>query len=206
MAGFDAQTGDLTHLENTLNAGPSVQRLAALQRVANGAAPVQRAEEEELQGKFIQRMEEEELQGKFIQKMDEEELQGKFAGNPSGATVQAKSDGDSGGLPGDLKAGIENLSGMSMDGVTVHRNSSKPAAVQAHAYAQGSDIHLAPGQDQHLAHEAWHVVQQAEGRAKPTMQAKGVAINDDAGLEREADVMGAKAQALGSSLTSASEG
>ena len=27
------------------------------------------------------------------------------------------------------------------------------------AYAQGSDIHLAPGQEQHLPHEAWHVVQ-----------------------------------------------
>jgi hypothetical protein len=37
------------------------------------------------------------------------------------------------------------------------------------------------------------VVQQKPGRVKPTLQMKGVAINDDAGLEREADAMGAAA-------------
>ena len=98
------------------------------------------------------------------------------------------------GLPDQLKAGIENLSGQSMDNVKVHYNSSKPAQLQAHAYAQGTDIHLAPGQEKHLPHEAWHVVQQKEGRVKPTMQLHDqVNINDDAGLEKEADVMGAKA-------------
>src|SRR5689334_18016489 len=49
------------------------------------------------------------------------------------------------GLPDSLKAGIESLSGMSMDHVKVHYNSSQPAQLQALAYAQGSDIHLAPG-------------------------------------------------------------
>ena len=100
------------------------------------------------------------------------------------------------GLPDALKSGIENLSGMSMDHVRVHRNSAKPAQLQAHAYAQGSDIHLGPGQERHLPHEAWHVVQQAQGRVKPTMQMKGIGVNDDAGLEQEADVMGAKAAQL----------
>ncbi|WP_460527831.1 eCIS core domain-containing protein [Chitinimonas naiadis] len=100
------------------------------------------------------------------------------------------------GLPAQLKTGIESLSGMNMDHVNVHYNSAKPAQLNAHAYAQGSDIHLAPGQEQHLPHEAWHVVQQAQGRVKPTVQMKGgVPINDDAGLEHEADVMGAKALA-----------
>ena len=74
------------------------------------------------------------------------------------------------GLPDDLKSGIENLSGHSMDDVNVHRNSDKPQQVQAHAYAQGTDIHLGPGQEKHLPHEAWHVVQQKQGRVKPTMQ------------------------------------
>lgn len=97
------------------------------------------------------------------------------------------------GLPDTLKSGIEGLSGMSMGHVRVHRNSAKPAQLQAHAYAQGSDIHLGPGQEQHLPHEAWHVVQQAQGRVKPTTQLKGIGVNDDAGLEAEADVMGAKA-------------
>jgi len=98
------------------------------------------------------------------------------------------------GLPDNLKSGIENISGHSMDDVKVHYNSEKPAQLNAHAYAQGTDIHVASGQEKHLPHEAWHVVQQKQGRVKPTMQMKGkVNINDDAGLEKEADVMGAKA-------------
>jgi hypothetical protein len=99
-----------------------------------------------------------------------------------------------GGLPQGLRQGIESLSGLDMSGVRVHRNSSKPAALQAHAYAQGQDIHLGPGQEKHLPHEAWHVVQQAQGRVRPTVQMHaGVRINDDAGLEREADLMGRNA-------------
>jgi hypothetical protein len=98
------------------------------------------------------------------------------------------------GLPDNLKSGMENLSGFSLDDVKVHRNSDKPAQLQAHAYAQGSDIHLASGQEKHLPHEAWHVVQQKQGRVKPAMQMKGkVNVNDDQDLEREADVMGMKA-------------
>ena len=76
------------------------------------------------------------------------------------------------GLPDQLKSGIEQLSGIAMDDVTVHRNSSKPAQLHAHAYAQGTNIHLAPGQEKHLAHEAWHVVQQKQGRVKSTLQMK----------------------------------
>ena len=98
------------------------------------------------------------------------------------------------GLPDNLKTGMENLSGMSLDDVNVHRNSDKPAQLQAHAYAQGTNIHLGPGQEKHLPHEAWHVVQQKQGRVQPTMQMKGmVNVNDDAGLEKEADKMGEKA-------------
>ncbi len=98
------------------------------------------------------------------------------------------------GLPDNLKSGIENLSGHSMDDVKVHYNSDKPAQLNAHAYAQGTDIHVASGQEKHLAHEAWHVIQQKQGRVKPTLQMKGkVNVNDDKGLEKEADVMGAKA-------------
>ncbi|UII25819.1 DUF4157 domain-containing protein [Fulvivirga maritima] len=73
------------------------------------------------------------------------------------------------GLPDNLKSGIESLSGHSLDDVKVHYNSGKPAQLNAHAYAQGTDIHLASGQERHLPHEAWHVVQQKQGRVKPTM-------------------------------------
>ena len=98
---------------------------------------------------------------------------------------------DSLSLPDNVKQGVESLSGISMDDVKVHYNSAKPAQLNAHAYAQGTDIHIASGQEKHLPHEAWHVVQQKQGRVQPTTMMKAkVPINDDQGLEKEADVMG----------------
>jgi hypothetical protein len=98
------------------------------------------------------------------------------------------------GLPDALKAGVEALSGLAMDDVRVHRNSSAPATLGALAYTQGSDIHVGPGQERHLPHEAWHVVQQKQGRVAATLQMKsGLALNDDPALEREADAMGTRA-------------
>jgi hypothetical protein len=102
------------------------------------------------------------------------------------------------GIPDGLKAGMESVSGMSLNDVTVHRNSDKPAQLQAHAYAQGTDVHLAPGQEKHLPHELGHVVQQKQGRVAPTVQLKGeVPVNDSPSLEKEADSLGAKAKSLG---------
>ncbi|MCF6258471.1 MAG: DUF4157 domain-containing protein [Gammaproteobacteria bacterium] len=137
---------------------------------------------------------EELIQGKFesVQRVEDEELlQGKFSAEP----VQQKSEAipNNTGLPDNLKTGIENLSGYSMDDVKVHYNSDKPPQLQAHAYAQGSDIHIASGQEKHLPHEAWHVVQQKQGRVQPTSQAGDTTINDDKALENEADVMGSRA-------------
>lgn len=100
------------------------------------------------------------------------------------------------GLPDELKAGIEGLSGISMGDTKVHFNSEKPAEVNAHAFAQGSDIHVAPGQEKHLPHEAWHVVQQKQGRVQPTTNVGGKLVNDDQTLETEADVMGDKAMQM----------
>jgi hypothetical protein len=163
-------------------------------------------EEDLLQGKLdtAQRKgldEEELLQGRFEaaqrQAPGEEELQMKSASAPSGSAHDSAPAVNNTGLPDNLKSGIESLSGMSMDGVKVHYNSPQPAQLNALAYAQGSDIHVAPGQERHLPHEAWHVVQQAQGRVEPTMQMKdGVPINDDTALEQEADAMGAKALKL----------
>lgn len=106
------------------------------------------------------------------------------------------------GLPDQLKSGVESLSGFSMDDVKVHYNSPKPAQLQAHAYAQGTDIHLGAGQEKHLPHEAWHVVQQKQGRVNATAQLKeAVYVNDDTLLESEADHMGSKAMLMYQSST-----
>ena len=171
-AAAPAALDSLSRLQQLANASPQVAQLRRLQALADGRfAPVAQLaggpEEEEL------------VQGKFATA----ELQPQQAPRINNT-----------GLPDQLKSGIESLSGLSMDHVRVHYNSAQPAQLNALAYAQGRDIHLAPGQERHLPHEAWHVVQQAQGRVRPTLQLKdGVQVNDDVGLEREADVMGIKA-------------
>ena len=163
------------------------------------AEPVQRLEDEDemLQGTFenpVQREEDEAelLQGKFEQpaqrlgdEEDDELMQGKFE------TPEQKRNET--GMSDNLKAGIEDLSGFAMDDVRVHYNSPEPATVQALAYTQGTDIYVAPGQEPHLPHEAWHVAQQMAGRVEPTTEVSGLPVNDCIELEHEADVMGARA-------------
>lgn len=97
------------------------------------------------------------------------------------------------GMPDQLKNGLEQLSGYDMSDVKVHYNSFKPAQFQALAFTQGTDVYVGPGQEKHLAHEAWHVVQQKQGRVAPTGTINGTAVNDNVSLEQEADTMGDKA-------------
>ena len=110
-----------------------------------------------------------------------------------GEAAQKKEEPNRTGMPDGLKAGIESMSGVDMSDVRVRTNSAQPKQVGALAYAQGKDIHVAPGQDKHLPHEAWHIVQQRQGRVQPTTTVGNVPVNDDASLEKEADVMGERA-------------
>lgn len=97
-------------------------------------------------------------------------------------------------LPEALRNKFEEISGISLSDVKVHENSDKPQQLGAHAFTQGNEIHLAPGQEEHLPHEGWHAVQQKQGRVQPTLQMKpNEALNDDDQLEKEADVMGREA-------------
>jgi hypothetical protein len=108
--------------------------------------------------------------------------------------------GSGGPLPDDVRAKMEGAFGTDFSQVRVHEG-AHVERVGARAYTQGSDIHFAPGQyhpgssagQELLGHELTHVVQQGQGRVAATRQAKGVHINDDPGLEREADEMGARA-------------
>lgn len=112
-----------------------------------------------------------------------------------------------GALPDALKSGVEQISGVPMRDVRVHYNSAKPAELQAHAFARGTDIHLAPGQERHLPHEAWHIVQQAQGKVQPTASVKdGIPMNADPSLEHEADVMGRRAHQMINATASSSVG
>ncbi|WP_438031071.1 eCIS core domain-containing protein [Sorangium sp. So ce233] len=143
-------------------------------------------------------------------------------GAPGGSAIQAKAAGpgvgtgsgpgrgvNSTGIPSPVKAKMEAAFGADFSGVRVHPSSSRAVALGALAYTQGSEIHVAPGQwapetrqgQELLGHELAHVVQQREGRVQATAQYKGVALNDEAGLEAEADAMGARA-AQGASAAS----
>ncbi|MCP4366860.1 MAG: DUF4157 domain-containing protein [Deltaproteobacteria bacterium] len=178
----------------------------------------EKEEEEPIQAKSISRdeailqrqevpEEEEEVQTKpsFQRQTEEEEeevVQGKFTPSETPAQLQGEGGGveNRTGMPNSLRTGLETLSGMDLSGIRVHSNSSKPAQLNALAYTQGQDIHVGPGQEKHLPHEGWHAVQQMQGRVKPTMQVKGVSINDEKGLEAEADNFGKKA-VLGETLS-----
>ena len=150
---------------------------------------------------IVQRMGDEDdelLQGKFVVQREEEDdelLQGKFE-QPAQRQIENRT-----GIPDDVIQNMEDSFGADFSSVRVHPESSKAPEVGALAYTQGTDIHFAPGQfrpdtscgQQLLGHELAHVVQQAEGRVQPTTEIGGIAVNDDAGLEHEADVLGAKA-------------
>jgi hypothetical protein len=116
-----------------------------------------------------------------------------FADIPLFPQVQAKPEPNRTGMPDRLKAGIETLSGIDMSDVRVHANSDKPARLNALAFTQGNHIYMGPGQERHLAHEAWHAVQQKQGRVRATGEMKGLGINNNSSLEHEAGMIGAKA-------------
>ena len=100
-------------------------------------------------------------------------------------------------MPPRVRLGVEALSGLSMGDVRVHYGSSKPRRFGAHAFAEGRDIHLGPGHDGELAHEAWHVVQQKRGEVAPQLSLRDHAANVDSASEAEADRMGALAARRG---------
>lgn len=126
------------------------------------------------------------IQGAPMQCFSKEDFHSK--GQPVTQRVE-----NSTGIPDKLKSGMESLSGMDLSDVKVHYNSSKPASVQAHAFAQGSNIHIASGQERHLGHELGHVVQQRQGRVQPTTTVAGMAVNDNPALKSEATKMGEQA-------------
>ncbi len=91
------------------------------------------------------------------------------------------------GIPIQTKRRFEEMSGYSFDDVRIHYFSDKPARFKALAFTQGNEVHIAPGQERYLEHELGHVVQQKEGRVRPTSYIGNMPVNDDAALEQEAD-------------------
>jgi hypothetical protein len=159
-AAAPAPLDSLSRLQQLADASPQVAQLRRLQALADGrCAPV---------AQLAGGPEEEEL------------IQGKFASAELQPQLQQAPRADNTGLPDQLKSGIESLSGLSLDVERVHFNSSQPAQLNA----QGSDIHLAQGQERHFLHETWHIAQQAQGRMQPKFQMlDGEAVKDDTQLD-----------------------
>lgn len=129
---------------------------------------------------------------------DLQPLQGQ--GEPSGHGELVVPSGGGRALPSEVQAKMERAFGADFSSVRIHEG-PHVAALGALAYTQGADVHFAPGQyaphtekgQELLGHELAHTLQQAQGRVAATGQAKGLPINADASLEREADEQGARA-------------
>ena len=104
-------------------------------------------------------------------------------------------------IPKDVQSKMEGSFGTDFSGVNIHQNSEQATNIGALAHTQGDDVCFAPAQynpnsqkgQELLGHELTHVVQQRQGRGKPTKQGKGMSVNDSPSLEQEADVMGRRA-------------
>ena len=102
-------------------------------------------------------------------------------------------------IPEEVQAKMENSFGQDFSNVNIHADSDQAKNIGAQAYAQGNNIHFAPGQynpgsksgQELLGHELTHVVQQSQGKVQPgEVHGKGLNINNDPTLEKEADEMG----------------
>jgi len=128
-------------------------------------------------------------------------LPGSHDPRPSATAETLRAMNAAGGRP--LEPGVrqrmEASFGEPLGDVRIHQGGAA-AAIGATAFTHGNQIHFAPGSyDPHgakgralLGHELTHVIQQRAGRVA-VPQGKALPINDDAGLEREADVLGEKA-------------
>jgi hypothetical protein len=122
------------------------------------------------------------------------------AGKGNDRPVQQKSSPSA--MPEEVQSKMEGAFGQDFSDVSIHANSQVSKEAGALAHTQGNEVHFAPGQfspntqggQELLGHELTHVVQQREGRVQATgSTANGMPLNDNKGLEAEADQMGAKA-------------
>jgi hypothetical protein len=107
-------------------------------------------------------------------------------------------------LPDQLQQSLETSFNHDFSNVHIQKDSERARELQALAFTEGEAIHFAPGQfnpgssagKNLIGHEFAHVVQQRSGVVQPTaIMGKGIALNDDRGLEAEADALGKKAVA-----------
>lgn len=116
---------------------------------------------------------------------------------------QSRESGNATGIPAQLKRRLEESTALKLDDVKVHYRSERPAALDALAYTQGTQVYLGPGQERHLPHELGHVVQQKLGMVRANSRHEsGAPLNTDQALERQADRIGAGRERIAGGLLS----
>lgn len=103
-------------------------------------------------------------------------------------------------LPPEIRGDMERSFDTDLSSVRLHHG-GEAAAMGAQAFTRGDDIHFAPGHfdpetrggRELIGHEVAHVVQQRAGRADGVQHKDGPSLLEDAALEAEADVAGARA-------------
>ncbi|MCU0350633.1 MAG: DUF4157 domain-containing protein [Flavobacterium sp.] len=101
-------------------------------------------------------------------------------------------------MPEEVQAKMENSFGEDFSNVAIHDNSTKADDMGAKAFAQGKDVHFAPGEFQPnskegqelIGHELTHVVQQKEGKVHGGEVHGKDMVNQNPALEKEADDAG----------------
>ena len=137
-------------------------------------------------------------------------IQRKAAGDLPSAQLK-ESDGAGSALPAQTQQKMERSFGADFSDVRVHQG-AQATEMGAHAYAQGANLHFAPGQynpgsqsgDALIGHELTHVVQQKSGKVS-SPQGKGASVVADHGLESQADRAGdraARGEPVGESIGS----
>jgi hypothetical protein len=104
-------------------------------------------------------------------------------------------------IPAVVRAKMESSLGADFSDVQIRTGSARALELNARAFTQGSEIHVAPGHwapetssgQELLGHELSHVLQQRAGRVAATSHYAGSDLNDDPVLEREANVLGTRA-------------
>lgn len=130
---------------------------------------------------------------------EETALQTKLRDEDEVARKVLRPSGSGKAMPDAVRQKMEGSFGQDLSGVRIHEG-PEARSIGAIAYTRGADIHFAPGAyspssgsgQRLLGHELAHVVQQREGRVAAPAGAR-IPINDDPGLEREADRLAARA-------------
>ncbi|MEM7102180.1 MAG: DUF4157 domain-containing protein [Bacteroidota bacterium] len=143
------------------------------------------------------------------QEQQKEKTIGEESQNPTTASKPtAQKKGNKTGMPDGVKSKMETAFQSDFSNVKMIPNSNKAFDIGAQAFAQGNEVHFAPGKfnpnthegQELIGHELAHINQQQEGRVQANSQLKGQPFNDQSNLEKEAEQSGKKA-ASASSVT-----